>query len=210
MVLNDPVEFEKVKTKLLHAVKTTLSEVEDPMDIFSVILSQHRMSFLKEAKQFLSPSDYNRVLHRFIIELAPTGYSPSEFAQLKADVLELFEEPFVRRSYMSDIDQKYYDALPDVVTVYHGVNEETENYNISDVFFWTTEIVNLVPTEDCGPHESDDGIVYEAKIRKEDIYTYQKADDTCLLNPDKLFDISHHTNFPLDDIELDDKDTVRR
>jgi len=45
----------------------------------------------------------------------------------------------------------------------------------------------LVPTEGCRPHESDEGIVYEAKIRKEDIYAYLVLNDTVFLNPDKLF-----------------------
>ena len=66
---------------------------------------------------------------------------------------------------------------------------------------------------DCLLGAEVEGMVYGSGVYQSGmcrIYTYQKADDTCLLNPDKLFDISHHTNFPLDDIELDDKDTVRR
>lgn len=62
---------------------------------------------------------------------------------------------------------------------------------------------------DCRPHESDEGIVYEAKIGKEDIYAYLSDDNTVFLNPNKLFNILHHKNFPLDDIELSDEDTIR-
>ena len=84
-------------------------------------------------------------------------------------------------------------------------------YNeISDIFYWTAEIEQLVPTGDYRAHESDEGIVYEAKIRKEDIYAYLIEDDTLFLNPDKLFNILHHENFPLDDIELSDEDIIRR
>ena len=110
---------------------------------------------------------------------------------------------------MADIEQEQYDALPDVVTVYYGVNEDTEDYETSEIFYWTTKIAQLVPTEDFGPYESDMGIVYEAKIKKEDIYAYFLTDETVFLNPDKLFNILRHEDFPLDDIELDE-DVIRR
>ena len=99
--------------------------------------------------------------------------------------------------------------------VFKFLGVEDVSYNqliscLSDIFWWTSEIENLVPTEDFGPYESDAGVVYEAKIRKEDIYAYLVADNTIFLNPDKLFNILHHKNYPLDDIELRDEDTVRR
>lgn len=43
--------------------------------------------------------------------------------------------------------------------------------------------------------------VYEAKIRKENIYAYLADGDTVFLNPDKLFNMLYHKDFPLDDID---------
>ena len=209
-VMDDSAEFEKEKAKLVNAARTALSEVKTPLDIFALILSQHQLQFMKEAAQFLSPSDCSRALRTIVSGVTALNLSPSEYAQYKADILELFEGSFVQRDFMLDIEQKYYDTLPDVVTVYHGVSGNTEDYDISDIFYWTAEIEQLVPTEDYRAHESDEGIVYEAKIRKEDIYAYLIEDNTLFLNPDKLFNILHHENFPLDDIELSDEDIIRR
>ena len=208
--MDNPDEFEKVKAELVNAARAALSEAKKPQDIFAFILSQHQMQFMKEAAEFLSPSDCSWPLRSIASCVTALGLSPSEHAQYKADILALFEGSFVRQNFMLDAEQKYYDTLPDVVTVYQGVSRDTEDYGISDIFYWTAEIEQLVPTEDFRAHESDEGIVYEAKIRKEDIYAYIVDDDTVFLNPDKLFDILHHENFPLDDIELSDEDIVRR
>lgn len=208
--MDNPDEFEKVKAELVNAARTALSEAKKPQDIFAFISSQHQMQFMKETADFLSSSDCSRALRTIASCVTALGLSPSEYAQYKADILELFEGSFVQQDFMLNIEKEYYDALPDVVTVYHGVNEENGDYEISDIFCWTTEIEQLVPTADCRPHESDEGIVYEAKIRKEDIYAYLSDDNTVFLNPNKLFNILHHKNFPLDDIELSDEDTIRR
>ncbi len=206
--LKDPVEFEKVKAKLLADIRTALNEVEEPEFIFSLLMSPYDILFIKETKQFLSPSDYSWALRTTDLASHVT-HSPAERAQLKSDIQELFDESFVRQDFMYDVEKKYYDALPDVVTVYHGVSEETEDYEISDIFYWTSEIEQLVPTEDCRSHESEFGVVYEAKIKKEDIYGYFSLEDTVFLNPDKLFNVLCHKDFPLEDIELHDKDLIR-
>lgn len=72
--------------------------------------------------------------------------------------MALFDESFAPRLFMQGIEQKKYDALPDVVTVYHGVSKDTEGYEIPNIFYWTTEMEQLVPTEDFRAHESDEGI----------------------------------------------------
>lgn len=208
--MDNPEEFEKVKAELVNAARAALSEAKNPQNIFAFILDQYQMQFMKETAEFLSPSDCSRALRTIASSVTDLGLSPSEHAQYKADILDLFEGSFVQQDFMLNIEKEYYDALPDIVTVYHGVNEENGDYEISDIFYWTTEIEQLVPTENFGVHESDEGIVYEAKIRKEDIYAYLVLDDTVFLNPDKLFNILHHKNFPLDDIELSDEDTIRR
>lgn len=190
-VMDNPAEFEKAKSKLADDARTQLNSIQTSAEIVVSLKESYRMPFIKEIKQFLSPADYNQALRLTIID-SGIASSPSERAQFKADVLALFDESFVPQLFMWGSEQKQYDALPDVVTVYHGVSEEIEDCEISDIFYWTAEIEQLVPTEDFRAHESDAGIVYEAKIKKENIYAYLAADDTLFLNPDKLFDILHH------------------
>ncbi len=110
---------------------------------------------MKEAVQFLSLSDCSRALHTIVSGVTVLDLSPSKYAQYKADILELFEGSFVQRDFMLDIEQKYYDTLPDVVTVYHGFSVDTEDYEISDIFYWRAELEQLVPTEDFSAHESE-------------------------------------------------------
>lgn len=189
--IDDPTEFEKAKSKLICNARTQLNSVETPAEMVAILTRSYRIPFLKETKQFLSLTDYNQVLRRIIID-SGIASSPSERAQFKADVLELFDESFVPQFFMAGTEQKRYNALPDVVTVYHGVDEDTEDCEISEILYWTTKITELVPTENFSLHASDTGIAYEAKIKKEDIYAYFMADETVFLNPDKLFDISRH------------------
>lgn len=210
-IMDDPTEFEKTKSKLTSNARTQLNSVETPAEIVATLTKLYRIPFLKETKQFLSLADYNQVLRLIIID-SGIASSPSERAQFKADVLELFDESFVPQFFMAGIEQEQYNALPDVVTVYHGVNEDTEDCEISEILYWTTKIAQLIPIGNFSRHASDTGIVYEAKIKKQDIYAYLVMDETVLLNPDKLLDIVRsgesssilqHEDFPLDDPDED-------
>ena len=57
--------------------------------------------------------------------------------------------------------------------------------------------------------ESQDGRVYEAKIRKEDVFFYYPGEHLLYAHPDKLFDVVFHEDFPLpeDDEDPDNWET---
>lgn len=95
-------EFEKAKSKLTSNARTQLNSVETPAEIVAILTKLYRIPFLKETKQFLSLADYNQVLRLIIID-SGIASSPSERAQFKADVLELFDESFVPQFFMAGI-----------------------------------------------------------------------------------------------------------
>lgn len=86
---------------------------------------------------------------------------------------------------------KLLSKLPDVITVFRGVNG-LDNLEPTDAISWTINpiITMAYPDDkfgvDCGGHG------YKASIKKEDVFAYfWEADMEIDLNPDKLFDIKY-------------------
>ena len=65
-VINNSAKLEKGKANLASDAKAKLSAAKEPVEIFGFLAESYRIPFFKETKQFLSQSDYNRVLRRIV------------------------------------------------------------------------------------------------------------------------------------------------
>lgn len=133
--------------------------------------------FLLEIKDYLSKEDFNSFLaEAYVLVEQPSSY--------KDEIIELFSNSD-RDILMNEEEKKIYEILPDVITVYRGVQYEEHASGIS----WT---LSEEQAEWFADRFDGTGFVFSAKIKKEDIFAYfdSREEEEIVLNPEKLFDVN--------------------
>lgn len=150
------------------------------------------LQFLWEIKDFVSADDFTTAVRVAWDSEANNSYREYDFPKEK--VLEIFDacNPL---ALMTAYEYRQYQDLPDVVTVYCGAFG-MDDAEPSEILSWTTALEFVVLCQDEYFGGSIDAGGYMASIRKEDIIAYLALNDyEVLLNPEKLFNITHLDSF---------------
>ena len=141
-------------------MRQQIHNAETPYQIYSLINSPYALTFLRFSQPYLSKEDFSSIL--------ADAWMNSEYANRDANVskerlVSMFKQAD-RAKLMSDMERTQLDALADPVTVYRGVTA----YNAENIraLSWTLDYDTAV----WFAHRfGEDGMVYQAQIKKEHI-----------------------------------------
>lgn len=164
---------------------------ETPYHVFMLITKPYMLGFLKFAKPYLSGEDFTQMLADAWIR----SESPNDDPNLsKRKLLELFKEadPNI---LMDEEERDILHNLETPVTVYRGVT----SYNAKNVkaLSWT---LDEKVAQWFAHRYGEQGTVYQAQIRKEDIYAIfnGRNESEVIVDPKKLVNLK-----PVQDLSMD-------
>lgn len=166
-----------------QSVRQQIENAETSYQIYSLINSPYALAFLRFSEPYLSKEDFSSIL--------ADAWMMSEYANRDANVskeqlVSMFKQAD-RAKLMSDMERTQLDALADPVTVYRGVTD----YNAKNIraLSWTLDY----DTAAWFAHRfGEDGMVYQAKIKKEHIFALLtgRNESEVVLDPKYLEDIA--------------------
>lgn len=170
-----------------------IDQAESPLQVVVMITKPYLLGFLKFARPYLSQKDFSEMLADAWIR----SESPNDDPNLsKTKLLALFKaaDPKI---LMDEEERSRLRDLENPVTVYRGVT----SYNAKNVkaLSWTLdENVAQWFAHRYGEH----GTVYQAQIRKEDIYAFftGRNESEVIVDPKQLVNIE-----PVQDLAMDMK-----
>lgn len=168
-----------------------IDQAETPYHVFMLITKPYLLGFLEFAKPYLSTEDFTQMLADAWIR----SESPNDDPNLsKTKLLAMFKaaDPNI---LMDEEERSRLRSLENPVTVYRGVT----SYNAKNIkaLSWTLdENVAQWFAQRYGEH----GIVYQAQIRKDDIYAIftGRNESEVIVDPAKLVNIE-----PVQDLNMD-------
>lgn len=168
-----------------------IDQAETPYHVFMLITKPYLLGFLKYAKPYLSTEDFTQLLADAWIR----SESPNDDPNLsKTKLLAMFKaaDPNI---LMDDEERSRLQSLEDPVTVYRGVT----SYNAKNVkaLSWTLD-ENVAQW--FAHRYGEQGTVYQAQIRKGDIYAIftGRNESEVIVDPAQLVNIE-----PVQDLNMD-------
>ena len=166
--------------ELKNYKKYMLKQIESKNNFLSIaylINKPFRLFFFEMCSSLLNEEDYSIALKDLWISSEFPNYMDS------ANFLKKFN--IANRKYlMTEEENKYYNSLPNVVTIYCGIDVSknikalswTNNY---DMAFW------------FATRFSSEGYVFETKVNKENIIAYfnQRGEDELIIDFTKIKDV---------------------
>lgn len=166
-----------------QSVRQQIENAETSYQIYSLINSPYALAFLRFSEPYLSKEDFSSIL--------ADAWMMSEYANRDANVskeqlVSMFKQAD-RTKLMNEVERTQLDALADPVTVYRGVTD----YNAKNIraLSWTLDY----DTAAWFAHRfGEDGMVYQAKIKKEHIFALLtgRNESEVVLDPKYLEDIA--------------------
>lgn len=168
-----------------------IGQAESPYQVFMLITKPYMLGFLKYAKPFLSNEDFTQMLADAWIR----SESPNDDPNLsKTKLLAMFKaaNPNI---LMDEEERSRLRNLENPVTVYRGVT----SYNAKNVkaLSWTLD-ENVAQW--FAHRYGEQGTVYQAQIRKDDIYAIfiGRNESEVIVDPKQLVNIE-----PVQDLNMD-------
>lgn len=168
-----------------------IDQAETPYHVFMLITKPYLLGFLKYAKPYLSTEDFTQMLADAWIR----SESPNDDPNLsKTKLLAMFKaaDPNI---LMDDEERSRLQSLEDPVTVYRGVT----SYNAKNIkaLSWTLD-ENVAQW--FAHRYGEQGTVYQAQIRKDDIYAIftGRNESEVIVDPAQLVNIE-----PVQDLNMD-------
>ena len=166
-----------------QSVRQQIENAETSYQIYSLINSPYALAFLRFSEPYLSKEDFSSIL--------ADAWMMSEYANRDSNVskeqlVSMFKQAD-RTKLMNEVERTQLDALADPVTVYRGVTD----YNAKNIraLSWTLDY----DTAAWFAHRfGEDGMVYQAKIKKEHIFALLtgRNESEVVLDPKYLEDIA--------------------
>ncbi len=151
-------------------------------DIYKLVNKPYCLTFLKFALPYLSSEDFSRLLADAWIRSENPNMDPNIS---KRQMLSMFSKADANY-LMEESERKQIEELDEEVTVYRGVT----SYNAKNIkaLSWT---LDYKKAKWFAHRFDEDGIVYEARIRKENILAVfnSRNESEVIVNPYKLQDI---------------------
>lgn len=144
-----------------NEVKNLIDRTMTVADFLMLVTKPYLPAFFKFASGYMSEKDYSM----FLAEMWITVEFPNYDKNISAlQFVKLFKKAN-KKFLMTEEDLKYYDDLPETITVYRGVGHGANVHALS----WTTDIEKA---KWFSQRWSEDGAVYSAEIDKKDILAY--------------------------------------
>lgn len=159
-----------------------INKAEKIMDIYAMVNKPYCLTFLKFAMPYLSTEDFSKLLADVWIR----SENPNMDANVNKQKLITMFGKAEAKYLMSEQERRQLNALDDEVTVYRGVT--TFNAKNIKALSWT---LNLKKAKWFANRFDEDGTVYEARIKKENIFAVfnGRNEAEIIVNPNKLEDI---------------------
>lgn len=142
--------------------------------LFIMVKKPYQLEVFDMVSPFLDKVDFNTLLSDI--------YKNIEFPNWDNDIEKLkgHLESIDKELFMDEKNKRFYESLPEQVTVYRGVYSEESLY---DALSWTTEFETA---QWFANRFGNDGIVLKGEILKEDIYCCYLSEHEVVLNPEKV------------------------
>lgn len=161
-------------------VKSRIDEVEGFQDFSMILQKPYLLAFLKYTHFYLSREDLSRYLCDAWTRMEFPNYDDT---LAKTELINLFKQcdPTIM---MDDSELMGYERLPDKFKVYRGVKKNQDHKALS----WT---LNKDVAKWFSLRFSDEGVVYKAEIKKEDVFAVflNRGEQEIVLNYKKLQNI---------------------
>lgn len=187
--LVDILENEEAMDKSRKQFIQKIEEAQDLLDIERMIRKPYKMVFLDHIAGYLTPADMGRYLASCFTGLYCVGADVNVSKKQVVKILKRCDP----KTLMTESERSRLSRLNDTVVIYRGVNR----FNIKEVksLCWT-----LDPTyaEHFATRFGEEGIVYRAYIKKEDILAYFNVGEklsplvTIVVDPSKIIDAQVH------------------
>ena len=123
------------KDGLRQVTNTLRKQIEcatDLLGVFIVIRNSYKLVFLKYIKQYLSKSDFSKLL----ADAWVLSENPNDDANVSVRTLASWFKHADKKALMTEEDYEVYKSLPDTITVYRGITPGHNPKGLS----WTQNI----------------------------------------------------------------------
>ena len=179
----DITESEENLERWQDWMREWIKNAKSAYEIYMMTNKPYGLTYLKYAEPYLSKEDFSKILgDAWVRSENPNG----DANVTKKELLSMFKKAD-KKSLMTEEDYKRWERLDDTLTVYRGVT----SYNAKNIkaLSWTLD----EKTAEWFAHRfGEDGTVYEAQIKKEDIYAYfgERCESEVIVDPKGLMDIT--------------------
>ena len=168
--------------KWVAHTENTLKSFNNIYQIFMLMNSAYLMNFLRLSYQYFNndlPALAQALRYCWSYQEFPNW---TERGRSLQTVKKLFK--MTRKYFMEPEEQEYYDALPDLITVYRGQSHDCKYYN---ALSWTDDLEKAT----WFSKRFDGGHLYKAVIEKKYVFTYnnERGESELILDYTKLQDL---------------------
>lgn len=112
-ILEDEESFDEIISRYTKRIKNCTNVYE----VYSVIRKSYRLTFLKYIEKFLNLKDFSQLLsHAWV-----SSENPNQDANVSLSTAVKWFKKSNKKILMSEKEYKYYESLPENLTVYRGV-----------------------------------------------------------------------------------------
>ncbi len=157
-----------------EAFTENIRHMRNAYTIACLIKTYYRPVFFESIKEYLSEKDFAEILSNYWAAVGITDVPKTKF-------LSWFQE--ANKSYLMDKgEKKIFDALPEKVTIYRGVDDPEYKYGFS----WTLD--KKVARWFANRNQGNSTYVYECTVDKKDLICYFQIrnEKEVIINPEIL------------------------
>ena len=159
-ILNEPEGFEEVKRPIADQILSG-----DLCTIFCRMNTKYHLAYLKYAKSYMSKRDFEEWLAHVWI----SSENPNQDANVSIATLINWFKDATREHIMTESELRYYNQLPDVVTVYRGIAVGRAG---QQGLSWTCDLDTARWFAHRFDSNNNQGYIVKGVIAKSDIFAY--------------------------------------
>ena len=147
--------------------------------IIWLIRKSYRLTFLKYAKEYLSKNDFDTFLGNIYVDTE----NPNGDVNVSVRTLRSWFAKANKKNLMTGDEYKYYNSLPEQITVYRGVGISRKEKGLS----WTQNIEKARWFANRFNRKGQTGYVVTASISKDEILAYfgRRGEEEIVCLPDE-------------------------
>lgn len=183
-VLDDPEGLAEVR----EWIRGLIDRADSVDGLLSLISKNYRLNYLEAVKHLLSCDDLAKMLKEIWMTLDGGDFYTLKNALDAESLLETFETCNLE-ILMGESDYKYYQNLPDKLTIYRGIIDDDDEAYINSLS-WTLNIDVAVRFANKYRNTYGRSHLYRAEIRKPCVFAYfsDRNEETVIVNPYGLID----------------------
>lgn len=175
------LENENAYQKFLEDILMRIDQITQYKEFIPLITKSYRSAFLSYTKDYIDKSDLAYYLKYLWIN---TDYVNVDINISKKEYVNLFRTAD-KNILMNEEELKIYNNLPDILTVYRGINN-FDNHPINGMS-WTPDLE--IATWFQNRFKQGNGSIYQATVNKKDILAYFEKEKETVVDYRKLKDV---------------------